>query len=130
MGSRLVMSPLDGSSRIARLHRIYSSRSVNQPFFRNHRFVRVGAGAIWKNDLICLVPISDRARAGRALPNSNRQHEDTFDEKEPSPSFSTGHATHTQYTERDQRRNDVAVGVSLWSWHARATGKILTQVVE
>jgi hypothetical protein len=51
IGSRLVISPLDGSSRIARLQRIYSSRSVNQPFFRNHRLVRVGAGAIWKKDL-------------------------------------------------------------------------------
>jgi hypothetical protein len=36
---------------MARLQRIYSSRSVNQPFFRNHRLVRVGAGAIWKKDL-------------------------------------------------------------------------------
>ena len=51
MGSRLVISPLDGSSRMARLQRMYSSRSVNHPFFRNHRLVRVGAGAIWKNDL-------------------------------------------------------------------------------
>jgi len=51
MGSRLVISPLDGSSRMARLQRMYSSRSVNHPFLRNHRLLRVGAGAIWKNDL-------------------------------------------------------------------------------
>lgn len=52
IGSLLVISPLEGSSRIARLQRIYSSRSVNQPFFRNHLLVLVGAGAIWKNDLM------------------------------------------------------------------------------
>ena len=47
---RLCMSLLEGSSRRIRLTRIFSSRSVNQPFLLYQVCVWVGDGTIAKTD--------------------------------------------------------------------------------
>jgi hypothetical protein len=67
--------------------------------------VRVGAGAIWKKDLNRKSRVLRHVQGD--LPDSYTEHENTFDEEEPSPSLSACYTSHPENSEGDQWSNDV-----------------------